>query len=169
MIKWVLIVGGVLVAILILVLIIGLLLPKAHVASRSARFKQSPQVIFEIISDWRSFPSWREGVKGVTERAGESGRVSWIETSSMGQMPFEVLESVPARRLVTKIADPKLPFGGTWMYDIEPTGDGGSTLTITEYGEVYNPLFRFMSRFIFGYTATMESYHRSLSRKLGPS
>ncbi len=33
-----------------------------------------------------------------------------------------------------------------------------SSVTITERGSVYNPIFRFMSRFIFGHTATVEAY-----------
>jgi hypothetical protein len=68
--------------------------------------------------------------------------------------------------LITKIADPKLPFGGTWTYDIAPAGDS-CTLTITENGEVYNPLFRFVSRFIIGQSTTMDGYIKALDAKLG--
>jgi hypothetical protein len=31
-------------------------------------------------------------------------------------------------------------------------------LRITEDGEVYNPVFRFVSRFVMGHTATMDKY-----------
>ena len=65
--------------------------------------------------------------------------------------------------MVTRIADPHLPFGGTWTYEIAPT-ETGSTLTITEKGEVYNPVFRFVSRYLQGYTAT----HRQLYARLTP-
>ena len=64
-----------------------------------------------------------------------------------------------------RIADPKLPFGGTWTYEIAPTA-GGSTLTITENGEVYNPIFSFMARFVFGYDGTMKTYLANLEKKL---
>jgi len=91
----------------------------------------------------------------------------WRETDKHGQtISFEAVESVPPRRLVTKIADAKLPFGGTWVYEIVPAGDS-CTLTITENGEVYNPLFRFMSRFIIGQTATIDRYLDALKAKLG--
>jgi hypothetical protein len=88
----------------------------------------------------------------------------------MGEMPLEVIESDPPRKLVGKIADPqrKLPFGGTWTYVIEPSGDGnGCTLTITEDGEIYPPPFRVMAKYVFGYTSTMESYLKALSNKFG--
>ena len=69
--------------------------------------------------------------------------------------------------LVTRIADDKLPFGGTWDYAITPDGGGASVVTITEHGAVYNPVFRFVSRFVFGHTATMDAYLRALGKKFG--
>ncbi len=38
-------------------------------------------------------------------------------------------------------------------------------LTITERGEIYNPIFRVFARFVFGYTATMETYLKQLGTK----
>ena len=73
----------------------------------------------------------------------------------------------PPRHLVTRIADDGLPFGGRWEYRIEPDGAGGSNVTITEHGSVYNPLFRFVSRYIMGHTATIESYLRALGKRFG--
>jgi hypothetical protein len=73
---------------------------------------------------------------------------------------------IPQRRLVGKITDRKLPFGGTWTFEIAPVPEG-ATLRITENGFVSNPVFRFMSRFVFGYTDEMEKYLRSLAKKFG--
>ena len=39
-------------------------------------------------------------------------------------------------------------------------------MTITENGEIYNPLFRFMARFIFGYDGTIRAYMASLEKRL---
>jgi hypothetical protein len=55
------------------------------------------------------------------------------------------------------IADSTLPFGGKWTYELTPSGTG-TMLRITEDGEVYNPVFRFVSRFVMGHTATMDKY-----------
>ena len=63
-------------------------------------------------------------------------------------------------------ADPKLPFGGTWTYEVQPDVTG-SAVTITEDGEVYNPIFRFVSKFIMGHKATMNGYLRALGKKFG--
>ena len=40
--------------------------------------------------------------------------------------------------------------------------------TITEDGEVYNLIFRFMSRFVFGHTATMDAFLKNLERRPAP-
>jgi hypothetical protein len=40
-------------------------------------------------------------------------------------------------------------------------------VTITERGVVYNPIFRFVSRFLMGYTATMKTYLNALARRFG--
>ena len=76
------------------------------------------------------------------------------------------MEDVPPRKLVVRIADRGLPFGGAWTFDITPQGSG-SELRITEDGEVYNVIFRFMARFIFGYTTTIETYLKDLGVKFG--
>lgn len=97
----------------------------------------------------------------------KDGRPAWRETDQHGQViPFEVIEWNPRQKLVTRIADPNLPFGGTWTFELEPS-HSGTTLRITERGVVNNPIFRFMARFVFGYTATMEEYLHSLGKKFG--
>jgi hypothetical protein len=70
------------------------------------------------------------------------------------------------RRHVDRIADPSLPFGGRWIYDLASDGSG-TALTITEEGEVYNPVFRFVSRFIMGHTRTIDRYIADLQRASG--
>jgi len=67
--------------------------------------------------------------------------------------------------MIARIADKDLPFGGNWDYSISPNATG-STLTIIENGEVYNPIFRVVSRFMSN-TATMDAYLSALATKLG--
>jgi hypothetical protein len=64
------------------------------------------------------------------------------------------------------MADKNAPFGGTWTFEIAPAGNG-SELRITEDGEVYNVIFRFMSRFVFGYAGSIEGFFRDLGKKFG--
>jgi hypothetical protein len=93
------------------------------------------------------------------------GRPRWRERDRHGTITYEVTESVPPGRLVTRIADDGLPFGGTWTYQVTPDA-GGSTLTVTEDGVVRNPVFRFVSRFVTGHTATIDAYLTALAARL---
>jgi hypothetical protein len=76
-----------------------------------------------------------------------------------------VVESDPPRRRVTAIDDASLPFGGTWTWELSPEGQG-TRLTVTERGHVDPPLFRFLSRFVFGHDATLRRVLSDLSRRL---
>jgi uncharacterized protein YndB with AHSA1/START domain len=162
--KWILIVGGALVAVAALIAIVGWSLPVKHVASRQRTLAAPPDVVWRTITDVDAFPSWRSDVTKV-ERIGNTGAVTWIEHGSSGRITFSIDASDPPRRLVTRIADPALPFGGNWTYDLAPAGSG-TLLTITENGEIYNPVFRAVARFVFGYEATMASYLDALGKKV---
>lgn len=164
--KWFLGIIAVLAGMLILVIVIGALLPKHHVASREGRYRQPPDVIWKTITDVDAMPAWRAGLKNVKRLSDRNGLPAWVETLNSGVIPLETTASEPRSKLVVRIADPKLPFGGTWTYQIRATPEG-SALRITENGEVYNPVFRFVSRFLLGYTATIDGYLNSLAKKFG--
>jgi uncharacterized protein YndB with AHSA1/START domain len=146
--------------------LVGWLLPKAHTVTREARFRQPPEAIWKAITDIDAMPAWRQGLKSVKHLPGQNGLPAWVETLDSGTIPLETVVSQPPAMLVVRIADPKLPFGGTWTYEIAPIPEG-SSLRIREDGEVYNPLFRFLSRFVFGQSATIETYLKSLAKKFG--
>lgn len=164
--KWILWAFIVLAGILVVITVIGWLLPKAHTVTREARFHQPPETIWKAITDIDAMPAWREGLKGIKHLPDQDGLPAWAETTNSGTIPFETVISQPSSKLVVRIADSKLPFGGTWTYQIIPAA-GGCTLRIHEDGEVYNPLFRFLSRFVFGYTGTIDTYFKSLAKKFG--
>lgn len=54
----------------------------------------------------------------------------------------------------------------TWTWTIEPTTQG-CLVTVVERGEIHSPLFRFVSRYIIGYGATMERTLRALAGHFG--
>jgi uncharacterized protein YndB with AHSA1/START domain len=165
--KWFWIILAVVAGLVVIVVVIGSLVPQKHVATRAARFGQPPDIIWAAMTDIPAFPSWRPGVKSVERLPDRNGLPAWREVDNRGQaIPFEVIEWTPPQTLVVRIADSKLPFGGTWTYALR-AAQGGSELRITENGEVYNPIFRFVSRFILGYHGTIEAYLKGLGRKFG--
>jgi hypothetical protein len=167
--KWLLFAGAVVVGVVVLVCLIGVLIPKKHTATRMARFNESPEVIWQTITDYEKFPQWRSNVTRVEPMPSTNGWPAHREWDDHGNvLPMETAEFDPPRRLVGRIADPSLPFGGTWTMEISKAA-GGSTMRITEDGEIRSPVFRFVSRFFLGYTATMDTYLKDLGRKFGES
>lgn len=162
--KWLFTGLAILVGLVAGVAAVGFLLPVAHTARREQPLAAPPDVVWRVITDVGAFPSWRGDVTRVERMPDREGRTVWIEEGSAGRLPMAVEHSEPPRRLVTRI-EPGLPFGGTWTYEIAPAG-AGSLLTITEDGEVYNPIFRFMSRFIFGHDGTLAAYMTAIDKKI---
>ena len=154
---------GALVAIVLMVAIVGWALPVRHTASREVTVAAPADSVFALITGFGQYTRWRTGVKRVELLPPDGGRTRFREHSPDGEILFEVAELQPVTRLVTRIADPSLPFGGRWTYELAPDG-AGTRLRITEDGEVYNPIFRFVSRFIMGHASTIDRYLADVSR-----
>ena len=163
--KWILWIAGGLVLLAALAAGAGAMLPLRHHGARKARYRASPGAVYAVLA---GPPDWRTGVQSYGELPERDGRKQWWEEDTHGQrVVYELVEDVPPERLVVRIASQGLPFGGAWTFLIAPLSDGGSELRINEDGEIYNVLFRFMARFFFGYTASIEGYLRDLGAKFG--
>jgi len=132
-------------------------LPVAHTAERSAEISAPPERIWAVLTDVRAFPAWRPDVTSVEPLPDQS----WRETGKHGAITYRVTAAEPPSRLVVRIVDRSLPFGGEWEYRVAP-----GRVTIIERGEIYNLFFRFMSRFVFGYTRTIEAYLWALKQRV---
>ena len=148
------------------VYLVGARLPVSHVAARSAVVSAAPDSVFRLLADFSHHPAWRRTVSSVELLEPVNGRTRFVEHSGSDALTFEVVESDPPRRLATRIVDEGLPFGGTWVIEVAPA-EAGSRVTITEHGQVYSPVFRFVSRYVMGHTRTIDAYLASLVERLG--
>ena len=150
-----------------IVAFLGSRLPVGHVASRTVTIGAPTDVVFSTMTDFASAASWRTELKSVTVATDPtSGRQRVTEDSKYGKMTMEVEELVTPTRFVTRIIGEGMPYGGAWAHALEAQGNA-TRVTITEHGEVYNPLFRFISKYIMGHTGTIDGYLTSLGRKFG--
>jgi uncharacterized protein YndB with AHSA1/START domain len=166
MMKWLIRIIGVVVALVGLMAGIGWLLPVEHQATRSAVIAAPPAEVFATISNVERYPEWRTGVSQVEILETAAGLPRFREIGEFGPIIFRVEQADAPTFFRTRIDDPDQPFGGTWTYVLVPDA-GGTLLTITEDGEVYNPIFRFLSRFVFSQTGTMETYLADLGKLVG--
>ena len=136
--RWMVLVVGGLVVLVAVVAIVGSMLPRNHVASRTLRVRRPPQETWTAIT----------------------------QAMSASDVPIDIVESDPPRTLVSKVKETEKMFGGTWTVAIAAV-EGGSTLTITEDGWVGNPIFRFVSRFVMGHHATLDGMLKTVAKSFG--
>lgn len=147
--------------VILAVVIAGTLLPEKHEASVSRDFQSNRDEVWKVLSDFAHWPEWRTDLKEI-----RLGSNTFTEVSASGEaVEYRIEEFTTPERMVTRIITTGLPYGGAWTYELVAT-DTGCRLTITEEGEVYNPVFRFMSRFVFGHEATMQQYLDDLAKRI---
>ena len=102
------------------------------------------------------------------------GKPRMRETNGGTAITYELSDIVPDQGMVSRIVNDKLPFGGSWTYEIIPvtapwspsiSAPDAMTLRITENGEVNNPVFRFVSKFVMGHSATIDKYLDAVGTK----
>jgi hypothetical protein len=158
--------GLVVVLLVVLVVAVGYSLPVQHEAWRSSASRRPPAEVFAVITDYARYPEWRTDVTRV-EVEGPPGAGQRIrEHGSNGVIPYRIEAFEPPTKIVTRVLDSDQPFGGTWTFELTPS-DSGTDIVLTENGEIYNAVFRFMARFIFGHHATIDQYLADLRKKLG--
>jgi uncharacterized protein YndB with AHSA1/START domain len=162
--RWILYAGLAVAIVAALVVIAGAMLPRQHTASRTATIGMAPEALYALLTDVTRYPSWRAGLKGLERLPDKDGMPAWIEDTDGMKIPMRFEKMQPPSLIVARIDTADLPFGGTWTYRIAPAA-GGSDLTITEDGEVSNVIFRFMSRFVFGHHATMDTFLAGLQAR----
>jgi uncharacterized protein YndB with AHSA1/START domain len=162
--RWILWIGAGLAVVVLIVVVVGAMLPKAHIASRTVRIAVPPDALFAVLSDVDRYQSWRPDVKSLQRLPDRDGKPAWTEDVGGMKIPLHFERMERPSLLVSRIDGADLPFGGSWTYQIVPA-PGGSDLTITENGEVSNLVFRFMSRFVFGHHATMDGFIKHLQAR----
>ncbi|NNF42090.1 MAG: SRPBCC family protein [Phycisphaerales bacterium] len=149
------------------VILVGLTLPRLHVASSRATIAGAPDAVWETLVDFAEHPSWRPEVHRYERGPDRDGRPLWTEFSKYGELPMLVEVADAPTTLRTRIATDRLPFGGSWTWELSPHGDAATEVRITERGEIGNPIFRFMARWVMGYHSTMDRFLENLGRRFG--
>jgi len=171
--KWLGIGLGVIAALVLIVVLVGMMLPQSHVAVSSAQFTKPAADLFRTITEVATAASWRKDVERVELLPANGNRIAWREVSKNGVVNYEgEIVRAPAPgvpgRFISRITDRNLPYGGEWIIDVS-VNNGGSVVTVTENGEVYNPIFRFVSKYVMGHHSTIDGYLRALGAHVGES
>lgn len=138
---------------------IGNLMPQSHTATRSQSFSTSQNQLWGLITNYPEYVNWRSDV----EKVELIDSVTWREYYSHGDaLTFQEVEKDSLIYLKTEIVDKNLPFGGHWEYTLLAKDENTTWVEITENGEVYNPLFRFINGVFMDQTATIQTFLNDL-------
>jgi hypothetical protein len=160
--KWILIVIALLILVAGFIYLMGALMPIKHQSVVESQLPTTPEILWKALTTHAEYKSWRRGIKEL--KAVDD--YHWSELNAHGDTVNYRADWVEQnRKLLTVILNKDLPYGGQWEFEITKT-DAGSHLRITENGEVYNPLFRFMSKYVFGHDATLKAYITDLQARL---
>jgi len=145
-------------------LFMGSRLPHAHIASATADVAAPQARVWQLINDNSTQASWRTGLLSVEVAAPQNGHPCWTEVQEHMRMPLcEELAAPPATRIV-RIADPSLPFGGDWVYHLQPIDANSTRLTITENGTTGPAFYRFVGHYILHEDASIKQFEADLQK-----
>ena len=167
--KWVLIVVGCIAGLIALLALIGLFVPREHRATSTVVLHQPPDSVWKVVRDFSGITAWWPEIKSSERLPDRNGQEVWRQKMSGFDVPLVITESAPPWRLVTTIdAGSGAAFGGTWTYELTPDSAAeGTRISVTEAGWIGNPIFRTLSRFVFGYYGTLDGYLKALGKRFG--
>ena len=167
--KWVVITLGALLGLVALMTLIGAFVSRDHRATSTVTLHQPPESVWTVVRDLGGVPAWWPEIKESVRQQDKNGREVWRQKMSGFEVPLIVIESTAPGRLVTQIdTSAGGAFGGTWTYElVADSGAGGTKISVTEAGWIGNPIFRFLSRFVFGYYGTLDGYLKALGKHFG--
>lgn len=123
-----------------------------------------------MVRDLGGVPAWWPEIKESVRLPDKDGHDVWRQKMSGWDVPLIVIESTAPRRLLTQIdTSAGGAFGGTWTYELTPDSGAGTKISVTEAGWIGNPIFRTLSRFVFGYYGSLDGYLRALGKRFGES
>ena len=149
-------------SVLLLLLIVGLLLPKEREFVKTANLKSPPERVFKIVTDVENQTSWRNDIQEIKV----IDQYTWTETPKKGTpITFKTKQKVENQIFEIEIIEPK-SFNGYWVGTFEqiPTG---TKVHFKEVVVIKNPFFRVLSAVFVDLDQTMEDYMTNLKTHLG--
>jgi uncharacterized protein YndB with AHSA1/START domain len=162
--KIVLVIVGLVVGVPALLALVGLFLARDHTASMTMVHAAPVERVWGLIADPSGYARWHPGITGAQRLEDRDGHEVWRYQGERGGFAVVIEERVANHRMVTRIVD-ESAFGGTWTWELEPV-DGGTRLTLTERGEVYNPIFRTIGKLFLDQRATIDAWQTAIASAL---
>jgi hypothetical protein len=151
------------VAIIAIVLIIGLFLPKERTFTKTAVLNSDVTKVFNIVTDFKNQTTWRNDVKEIIVIDNNT----WTEVPKKGTaITFKVKQKVENEIFEIEIIEPN-NFNGYWVGTFKQTNKNQTAIEFKEVITISNPFFRTLSYLFVDLDKTMDLYLQNLKQKLG--
>ena len=151
---WILFVMALIASVVIAMIVGGLVTARAHTVSQSATVPASINDVWRTIRTVDQYATWRSDLEDVDLINTTESQVRWREQSTRRSVMYGIVHEEAPHRLVVRILDDDLPYSGEWEWTLREQGTGTS-VTITERGEISNPIFRLIGTYFIGHTKTI--------------
>ena len=142
----------------------GVFLPVEHVGVGHALLDRPPETVWRVLTDLDGMPLWRSDLTAVERLPDLGGRPAWREIGRGAARVVELTLADPPRRLVIQRATGGRTVLPIRTYDLDSAATG-TRVTITERGEVWNPLGRLLVR-LRPRAPAIERFLRDLDQRL---
>jgi hypothetical protein len=150
------------VAIIAIVLIIGLFLPKERTFTKKAVLNSDVTKVFNIVTDFKNQTTWRNDVKEIIVIDNNT----WTEVPKKGTaITFKVKQKIENEIFEIEIVEPK-NFNGYWVGTFKQTNQNATEIEFKEVVTISNPFFRTLSYLFVDLDKTMDLYLENLKQKL---
>lgn len=158
---WILFVMGALASLVLAVIVGGLVTSRRYVASRAVTVRATPETIWNLVRDVGAYAEWRPEIESALVDGEE-----WQEFMTGRALRFGVVASEAPRRFVARMLDDDVSSTREWTWDLAP-GDRGTRVTLTERGEIGNPIARFVAAQMSGHSRSIDAVLGALAIKVG--
>lgn len=150
------------IGIIVLLLLLGLILPKDRIARRVVNFSSDLQTVWDAITNNEDY-DWRSDISKIEIL--DDGN-SWIEYSSKdnSSISFKITKKNIAKEYNFSMENPM--FTGQFMSKFESSSSSGPKVEFIESISIKNPIIKPLSYLFFNVQAFQDKYISDLKSKL---
>ena len=163
---WLGVACGALVGAVAAMTLLGWLMPSRYVASQSLLLPVPIADAWTTLVDYPGHTAWRRGLTAVDRLPDAESTEVWRESFGRSTTRTTTIEAHSPSSLVRQFDVEGGSIRRRWEFALEPVVSPGNTrITLTEFGEIRNPLRRFVVRFITGRSTTLKDFLRDLAHR----
>ena len=146
---WPLIILAALVALIVLPVVIGYLMPVRYEGTTTVEYDRTVQQVWDALQDVDAHPMTGKMTKSVETLPSDEGRPAWKEDMGRGEViNVRTTAFEPPDHMIREMSSGAVNMTSRWDYALEPAGEGCrvtlSGVTDIERGTWHTPIFRVM-------------------------